>query len=86
LALGAQRRAILLLVMRDVAVLLLAGAAAGLAITWATTWFVQSLLFGLRARDAATFAMSVALLAAVALVASYLPARHAMRVDPMIAL
>ena len=86
LVLGAQRGAILLLVMRDVAVLLLAGAAAGLAMTWATTWLVQSLLFGLRARDAATFAMSLALLAAVALLASYLPARRAMRVDPMIAL
>jgi putative ABC transport system permease protein len=44
------------------------------------------LLFDLPARDAATFALSVALLAAVALAASYLPARRAMRVDPMIAL
>jgi putative ABC transport system permease protein len=86
IALGAQRSAILGLVMRDVAVLLLAGAAAGLAITWATTRFVQSLLFDLHARDATTFAFSVALLAAVALVASYLPARRAMRVDPMVAL
>ena len=86
LALGAQRGAILRLVMRDVALLLLAGVTAGLAITWATTRFVQSLLFDLPARDAATFALSVALLAAVALVASYLPARRAMCVDPMVAL
>ena len=86
LALGAQRGAILQLVMRDVAMLLLAGVAAGLAITWATTRFVQSLLFDLYARDAATLASSVALLVVVALVASYLPARRAMRVDPMVAL
>ena len=86
MALGAQRGAILRLVMRDVAVLLVAGAAAGLAITWATTRFVQSLLFDLRARDVGTFALSLALLAAVALVASYLPAQRAMRVDPMAAL
>ncbi|MGB7024815.1 MAG: ABC transporter permease, partial [Candidatus Acidiferrales bacterium] len=86
LALGAQRGAILRLVMRDVAMLLLAGVAAGSAITWATTRFVQSLLFDLPARDAATFALSVALLAAVALVACWIPARRAMRVDPLVAL
>jgi putative ABC transport system permease protein len=86
LALGAQRRVILWMVMRDVAVLLLAGAAAGWAMTWATTRFVQSLLFDLRARDTATFLSSVMLLAAVALTASYFPARRAMRVDPMVAL
>lgn len=86
IALGAQRGAILRLVMRDVALLLLAGVAAGLAITWATTRFVQSLLFDLRARDAATFALSVVLLAAVALAACYVPARRAMRIDPMEAL
>jgi predicted permease len=86
MALGAQRGAILRLVMRDVAMLLLVGVAAGLAITWATTRFVQSLLFDLPARDVATFALSVALLAAVALVACWIPARRAMRVDPMVAL
>ena len=86
LALGAQRSAILRLVMSDVVMLLFAGATAGLAITWATTRFVQSLLFGLHAHDAATFAFSAGLLIAVALVASYIPLRRATRVDPMIAL
>jgi putative ABC transport system permease protein len=47
---------------------------------------VQSSLFDLPARDVATFALSVALLAAVALVACWIPARRAMRVDPMVAL
>lgn len=86
IALGAQRGAILRLVMRDVTILLLTGTASGLAITWATTRFIQSLLFDIRASDAATFALSVVLLAAVALVASYLPTRRAMKVDPMDAL
>lgn len=86
MAMGAQRGAILHLVMRDVAMLLLAGTAAGVAITWATTRYVQSLLFGLDAGDLVTIAASVALLAMVALVASYMPARRALRVDPMIAL
>lgn len=86
IALGAQRREILRLVMRDVAVLLFSGAAAGLAVTWATTRFVQSLLFDLHARDAATFAVSVAVLGAFALAATYLPTRRALRTDPMIAL
>ncbi len=86
MALGAQRGAILRLVMREAAMLLLAGVAAGLAMTWATTRFVQSLLFDLHARDAGTLALSVALLALVALAATYIPARRAMRVDPMVAL
>jgi len=86
MALGARRGAILQLVMRDVAVLLATGAAAGLAITWGVTRYVQSLLFELRARDVTTFAMSVCALVVVALGASYLPTRRAMRVDPMVAL
>jgi ABC-type antimicrobial peptide transport system permease subunit len=86
MAMGAQRAAILRLVVRDVAVLLLAGVAVGFAITWATTRFVQSLLFDIPARDAATFAFSAALLAAAALVACWMPARRAMRIEPMEAL
>jgi ABC-type antimicrobial peptide transport system permease subunit len=83
MALGGQRATILRLVIRDAAVLLLAGAAAGLAITWATTRFVQGLLFDIPARDTATFALSVALLAGAALAACSIPARRAMRVGPM---
>ena len=86
IALGAQRGEILRMVMRDVGLLLFSGAAAGLAVTWATTRFVQSLLFDLHARDAATFATSVAILGAFALAASYLPTRRAVRTDPMVAL
>jgi putative ABC transport system permease protein len=86
MALGAQRGPIFRLVIGDVAALLLTGVAVGLALTWATTWYLQNLLFDLRARDGATFAISATLLAAAALAASYLPVRRALRVDPMAAL
>ncbi len=86
MALGAQRGAILRLVVRDVAGLVLIGAVAGAAIAWGTTRFVQSLLFGLQADDPRTFAVGIGLLIVVAIVACYLPARRAMRVDPLVAL
>jgi putative ABC transport system permease protein len=86
MALGAQRASIWRLVMRDVGLLLAAGVAAGAAIAWVSTRFVESLLFGLHAHDASTIALGIALLAAVGFLASYLPARRAMRVDPMVAL
>ena len=86
MALGAQRSTILRLVVSDVARLLFTGIVAGVAIAWATTRFVQSLLFGLQAQDAGTIAWGIALLAGVAFVAACLPARRAMRVDPMVAL
>ncbi|HKO04632.1 MAG TPA: ABC transporter permease [Candidatus Acidoferrales bacterium] len=86
MALGAQRAAIWRLVMRDVGLLLAAGVAAGTGIAWISTRFVQSLLFGLQAHDTATIALGIGLLAAVGFLASYLPARRAMRVDPMVAL
>lgn len=86
MALGARGGAILRLVMRDVAVLLAVGLVAGTAATWAATRYAQSLLYGLKANDPASLMMGACALAIVALVAGYLPARRAMRVDPMIAL
>ncbi len=86
IVLGAQRTTILRLVMTDVARLLFVGIVAGVAIAWTTTRFVQSLLFGLQAHDSSTIALGVALLAGVAFVATWLPARRVMRVDPMVAL
>ena len=86
MALGAQPRSILGLVMRDVAALLLGGLAAGTCLALAATRLLGSLLFGLQARDSATLAMSAALLAAVSLAASHLAARRAAKLDPMSAL
>jgi predicted permease len=85
-ALGAQPRSILHLVIRDVAAVLLAGLAGGLALSLATLQFLKKMLFGLAPHDALTMAVAIALFSAVALLAGFIPARRAMRVDPMAAL
>ena len=72
--------------MRDVLALLAVGIAAGIAISLATGRLLGTLLFGLQPRDPVTMAMAAGLLAAVSLAASYLAARRATKVDPMVAL
>ena len=86
MALGAQVRAIVRLVIVEVAFIVAIGVAAGVAISLLATSALQRLLFGLGPRDAATIALAAVVLAAVALVAAYAPARRAARTDPMIAL
>jgi len=86
MALGAPRASIFRLVMREVAVILLAGALAGITISLPMFRLMQKFLFGLTPYDPVTLWCALALLAGVALVASYLPARRAMRIEPMIAL
>lgn len=86
MALGAERSDVLAMVLRQAAVLAGAGLAAGLAASLALTRFLASLLFEVRTTDLATLAAIAALLAAVALGASYLPARRAASVDPTVAL
>ncbi|HUK32183.1 MAG TPA: FtsX-like permease family protein, partial [Candidatus Acidoferrum sp.] len=83
MALGAASGSILRLILRDVAILLAVGIAAGCVIALATTRFAQRLLFGLAPRDLTTLALAAGILAIVALIAGYLPARRASRVDPM---
>ena len=85
-ALGAQRRDVLRLVMRDGAKIALFGIALGMAGAFALTRLMASLLFEVKPTDPATFADVAILLALVALAACYIPARRAMRVDPMVAL
>jgi predicted permease len=85
-ALGAQRRDVLRLVMGDGARITLFGVAIGIASALALTRLMAGLLFGVKPTDPATFAAVAVLLALVALAACYLPARRAMRVDPMVAL
>jgi putative ABC transport system permease protein len=86
IALGANRASVLRLVLGESMALAAIGIAVGLAGAFAATRLIQSLLFGVTSTDAVTFVAISALLAVTALVASYVPARRAVRVDPMIAL
>jgi putative ABC transport system permease protein len=86
MALGALPGSILRIVMKDVAVVLSAGLLSGAAISFVAVRLLEKLLFGLAARDPLTIATAMVVLSAVALLAAYLPARRAMRVDPMVAL
>ncbi|HEX2059956.1 MAG TPA: ABC transporter permease, partial [Thermoanaerobaculia bacterium] len=86
MALGADPRDVLRLVVRDGVSVTAIGIAAGVAIALPATRVLASLLYGVEASDPMVFAVVAAALAAVALAASYVPARRATRVDPMIAL
>jgi predicted permease len=86
LALGAQHRNILLMVLRQGVAFTVAGTAVGLIGAVIASHVMAGLLYGVRPTDPATFAAVTLLLGTVAVVACYIPARRAMRVDPMSAL
>jgi putative ABC transport system permease protein len=86
IALGAQLRDVSRLVIGQGLRLAMIGIAVGLAGAFAVTRMMSSLLFGVSATDPLTFALVASLLTGVALLASYIPARRAARVDPMVAL
>jgi ABC-type antimicrobial peptide transport system permease subunit len=86
MALGAQRRDVLQLVIRRGMLLTMVGVGLGLAGSFGLTRLISSLLFGVSATDIGTFGAVSSLLFVIALLACWLPARRASRVDPIIAL
>jgi predicted permease len=86
MALGAERRRIIWMVLRQVLLLGAVGVLIGMAAVWETTAFLKSYLFGLQPNDPITLGIAVAILAACAILSGYAPARRASRIDPMTAL
>jgi putative ABC transport system permease protein len=86
MALGAERSDVLGLVLRQGARLALSGAAAGIAAGLLLMRALRSVLYGVSAADPASFLGAAVLLAMVTLIACYIPARRAMRIDPLAAL
>lgn len=86
MALGAQRRNVFGMVLRQGARLAGFGIAIGLAAAFGVTRLMASLLYGVQATDSLTFAAVSVILAGVALLACYIPARRATKIDPMVAL
>jgi putative ABC transport system permease protein len=85
-ALGAQRSAVLALVAKQGALLAGSGLVAGIAVALWFGRFLESLLYGIRPTDPALLALVSVVLASAAVIASWLPARRALRIDPIIAL
>ena len=86
MALGAERRNVLWLVLRETAWMIGIGAVIGLPAAFALTRLVSSFLFGLTPQDPLSIALATLALVAVTALAGYIPARRATTVDPMIAL
>jgi ABC-type antimicrobial peptide transport system permease subunit len=86
MTLGAGRGEITRMILREAGVLLAAGLGVGILLSLAGGSAASSALFGLKAYDPLTLAIAAALLSLIALAASYLPARRATKVDPMVAL
>ena len=86
MALGARGRSVLWLVLREALVLVVIGLVVGLIAALAVTKTAESLLYELKPNDPLTIALATLFLAAVAVLAGYLPARRAARVDPIVAL
>jgi predicted permease len=86
MALGARSRDVLSLILREAVLLVVIGVAVGLPAVFLATRFASSLLFGLSPTDPLSLSLAGLLMLAVALIAGYLPARRATKVDPLVAL
>ena len=85
MALGAQRRTVVWMVLREVLVLAGGGLAFGIPIALGTSRFVASLLYQVKPNDSGALAAAVGIILGAALVAGYIPAYRASRIDPMVA-
>jgi len=86
IALGAERRDVLVMILREASSLAALGAAIGVVAAAALSRYIRAMLFGITPADPGTIAGAVAVMMLVALLAGWLPARKASRLDPMIAL
>jgi ABC-type antimicrobial peptide transport system permease subunit len=86
MALGAQRGSVMRMVLREGLALAAGGLAIGMAAALGTSKFVASFLYGMKANDPLALMLAVTTLLAAALLAGYVPARTASRIDPMTAL
>jgi putative ABC transport system permease protein len=86
MALGAQAGAVLRMIMREGAVMLISGVAIGLLLAVATARIVSGILYGIGALDPVAFVVGPAVLSVAAVIAMWLPARRATRVNPVQAL
>ena len=86
MALGAERRFVLQMVLRDAAILLGGGIGIGVCIALASASVMESMLFGTKSRDPLVMVCVCSVIALVGLIAAYLPSRRAAQVDPMVAL
>jgi putative ABC transport system permease protein len=86
MALGATRQTVLRLVVRQGIVLAVAGVAIGLAGSFALSKLIEALLFNVKSTDVATFTVASFILVGATFLASYIPARRATKVDPIVAL
>jgi ABC-type antimicrobial peptide transport system permease subunit len=85
-ALGAQHSSVMVMILRESALLLLAGLLAGTLLSAAGTRIIATRLYGLAPTDPVAIGVAVAMLAGVALLAAWVPAHRASRVDPLVAL
>ena len=86
MALGAQRGGVVWMVLREVSLLVALGLAIGMPAAFAASRLVESFLFGMKPNDPLALTLAVAILLCAALLAGWVPARRASRIDPMIAL
>jgi ABC-type antimicrobial peptide transport system permease subunit len=86
MALGAQRSVVVWIVLREILVLAAVAIAISVPLALGTSRFVESLLFGMKPNDPLALTLAVVILLSAALLAGYVPARRASRIDPMNAL